>query len=98
MKGSNQLKTKASYFDEKVLRDNTNKRLFCFPYAGGSAAIYHHWSQLIHPQIAICPAYLPGRGARFSETPIDQIDCLTNELLLALIAFNINPAKIKVGG
>lgn len=85
------LKANTIYFDGKILSMDASIRLFCFPYAGGSAAIYHHWPQLIHPKLVVCPAHLPGRGRRFSERPIEQVDCLINELLVAIIPYIDKP-------
>ncbi|MGM7721819.1 thioesterase II family protein [Metabacillus sp. Hm71] len=42
--------------------------LFCFPYAGGSGAIFHHWSKYLHPSIELCPIDYAGRGKRFQES------------------------------
>ena len=43
-------------------------KLFCFPYAGGSAAaIYAPWRQYLHPQVELVPVELAGRGRRIHE-------------------------------
>ncbi|MFD1433512.1 thioesterase II family protein [Kroppenstedtia eburnea] len=43
-------------------------KLFCLPYAGGSAtAIYGRWKKYLHPQIECFPIELAGRGRRFAE-------------------------------
>lgn len=42
-------------------------KLFCLPYAGGSATIYRKWKEHLHPQIECVPIELAGRGLRFSE-------------------------------
>lgn len=43
-------------------------KLFCFPYAGGSAAtIYARWKQYLHPQVELIPVELAGRGKRIHE-------------------------------
>ena len=55
-------------------------RLFCFPYAGGSSAIYRPWSRQIHPEIAVVPAVLPGREVRLRETAYTQIEPLVEVL------------------
>jgi methylmalonyl-CoA epimerase len=39
-------------------------RLFCFPYAGGNAAVYHGLRKAAGPHLAVCPVELPGRGRR----------------------------------
>lgn len=43
-------------------------KLFCLPYAGGSAtAVYGKWKKFLHPQIECFPIELSGRGRRFAE-------------------------------
>ena len=44
-------------------------RLFCFPYAGGSAAVFRDWPEFFQPAIETCAIHLPGRGNRLCEKP-----------------------------
>lgn len=44
-----------------------NIKLFCFPYAGGSANVYRKWDNKLSDNINIVPMELPGRGHRFAE-------------------------------
>ena len=44
-------------------------RLFCFPYAGGSALVYRNWPDLVPKDIEVCLLNLPGRGGRLAEEP-----------------------------
>lgn len=60
-------------------------RLFCFPYAGGSAASFIQWQRAVHPQVSICAIQLPGRGERFHEAPYS---CLSD--LIAVLAREIH--------
>jgi medium-chain acyl-[acyl-carrier-protein] hydrolase len=48
-------------------------RLFCFPYAGGGAQIYRHWSSSLPPSVEVCAVQLPGRGNRLMEPPFTSI-------------------------
>src|SRR5262245_39152921 len=48
-------------------------RLFCLPYAGGGAAIFRGWPQVLPPMIEVRPIQLPGRENRISEKPFRQI-------------------------
>lgn len=41
--------------------------LFCFPYAGGSAVIFHKWKHYLHPDIELVPIELAGRGRRICD-------------------------------
>jgi medium-chain acyl-[acyl-carrier-protein] hydrolase len=63
-------------------------RLFCFPYAGGSSAIFRSWSRVIHRDIEVVPALLPGREFRLGEPAFTQleplIEALTREIFSLL--------------
>lgn len=61
-------------------------RLFCFPYAGGSAAIFRQWPELLPPWVEVRAAQLPGRGARMSEPPFADARSLVEALLPAVAA------------
>jgi medium-chain acyl-[acyl-carrier-protein] hydrolase len=43
-------------------------KLFCFPYAGGSATIYNKWKNYVRADIEVVPVELSGRGRRIHET------------------------------
>jgi len=42
-------------------------KLFCVPYAGGSAMIYNKWKSHLPDYIELCPIELAGRGSRIAE-------------------------------
>ena len=67
-------------------------RLFCFPYAGGGAAIFHGWWQKLQPGIDVCAVQLPGRGNRLHETPHRRLAPLVDELADALAPYLDLPA------
>lgn len=47
---------------------NTPMKLFCLPFAGGSAnSIYSGWSEHLSPTIELIPIELAGRGLRINE-------------------------------
>lgn len=48
--------------------------LFCFAYAGGSAAIYAKWGQFLHGSINLIPIELAGRGKRINEPFYNNIE------------------------
>lgn len=57
-------------------------RLFCLPYAGGSALrVYHGWTRLLPGHLEPWPLELPGRGSRMAETPCTSVDSLVDDLL-----------------
>jgi medium-chain acyl-[acyl-carrier-protein] hydrolase len=52
-------------------------RLFCFPFAGGSPAVFSGWGQQLGPEIEVLAAHPRGRGMRFRERP----DVLVHEMV-----------------
>lgn len=42
-------------------------KLFCFPYAGGSAVVYNSWADHLNESICLVPVELAGRGKRINE-------------------------------
>lgn len=42
-------------------------KLFCWPYAGGSASFYLSWRQYLGMNIEIIPVQLSGRGERYTD-------------------------------
>ncbi len=55
--------------------------LYCLPYAGGSAAIYSSWKNLLMPNVVLKPIELSGRGKRFDESLYDSIDEAVDDVL-----------------
>jgi surfactin synthase thioesterase subunit len=48
-------------------------RLYCFPYAGGSAAAFAGWPDALGPNIDVCMVQMPGRGTRICEAPLTNL-------------------------
>jgi medium-chain acyl-[acyl-carrier-protein] hydrolase len=59
-------------------------RLFCFPYAGGSASLFRRWSLTLPAHVEVCPVQLPGRESRFREKPFTRCMPLVEALAEAL--------------
>lgn len=59
-------------------------RLFCFSYAGGSAANYRAWHSELAPSIEVCAVQLPGRGARFGEAPMTNLAAIVQAAAVAI--------------
>jgi medium-chain acyl-[acyl-carrier-protein] hydrolase len=60
-------------------------RLFCFPYAGGSAALYHAWPDGLPPEVELVAVQYPGRGTRLREAPLNRLDSLLDSLEQAIV-------------
>lgn len=62
-------------------------RLFCFPYAGGTAMIYRQWQASLPKSVEVCPVQLPGRGKRIQERPFEHFQPLVEAAAHALRPF-----------
>lgn len=62
-------------------------RLFCFPYAGGGASIFHSWDSALPSWVELCPIQLPGRENRLRETPFTQLSSLVHYLVPVLYPY-----------
>ncbi|OXI94440.1 MULTISPECIES: thioesterase II family protein [Burkholderia] len=56
-------------------------RIYCLPYAGGSASIFAGWRQALPANLEVCAIELPGRGGRFSEPALTHMDAVVDELV-----------------
>ena len=66
-------------------------RLFCFPYAGGSALIYRDWPAKLPAEIEVCPAQLPGRGNRRHEPCYTNLRRLAEGAATAIVPYLDRP-------
>jgi surfactin synthase thioesterase subunit len=57
-------------------------RLFCFPFAGGSAQSYQQWQNYFNQDIELVFVQLKGRGSRINEQPHQNMQELVDELML----------------
>lgn len=49
-------------------------RLFCFPFAGGGAAVFRPWALRLWPDIEVWAVRLPARETRLREAPLTRFD------------------------
>lgn len=68
------------WFQVKASNPMASMRLFCFPYAGGSAGIYLDWSDYLPRDIEVIALQYPGRGSRFAEPLISNFDEMISQL------------------
>ncbi|MCZ7415693.1 MULTISPECIES: thioesterase II family protein [unclassified Streptomyces] len=66
-------------------------RMFCLPYAGGSARMYADWERHLPPFVQVTPVELPGRGSRLAEPPHTRVEPLVDDLLPRLLAAGDGP-------
>jgi medium-chain acyl-[acyl-carrier-protein] hydrolase len=86
-----QTRSKMAWFHFPKQCKEARLRLFCFPYAGGGAAIFHKWAESLPVEVDVCSVQLPGRGARFSEAPFTQIDPLVETIARNILAYADKP-------
>jgi medium-chain acyl-[acyl-carrier-protein] hydrolase len=60
-------------------------RMFCFPYAGGSASVFYRWTDFLAPYVEVWPVRLPGRAERINE-PSFRTMCQLIEVITEAIA------------
>ena len=72
-------------------RPQARLRLFCFPYAGGSASIYRTWPQHLPADVEVCAMQLPGRENRIRERPFTDVVELVRVLLPNLLPYLDKP-------
>lgn len=65
-----------------------NMKLFCFPYAGGSSAVFNQWKNYIDPDIEIRAVELAGRGKRIHEAHYNDFNKVIDDVY-SLIADEI---------
>jgi medium-chain acyl-[acyl-carrier-protein] hydrolase len=66
-------------------------RLFCFPYAGSTAAVFRSWPQYLPSEIELCAVQYPGRGSRLAEPLGEDIVEVMNEIYQDLQQFLNKP-------
>lgn len=59
-------------------------RIFCFPYAGGSASMFRSWPALLPPSVGLAAVQLPGRDDRFGERPCSEMSPLLEGIMDAM--------------
>lgn len=69
-------------------------RLFCLPYAGGSAMVFRTWADDLPPTIEVCPLELPGRGRQMNLPPYTKMQPLVREIAQNLIPYLDKPFAI----
>jgi surfactin synthase thioesterase subunit len=75
----------ASPWLRRAVRDDpADVRLFCFHHAGGSAASFRDWPDLMPPHVEPVAVQLPGRGDRLREPPFERMASLVDGLVTAV--------------
>jgi|SRR5215470_1420280 len=72
-------------------REAGRVRLFCFHYAGGNAAMFREWPDLLPAEIEPVAIQLPGRDNRHAEQPYENIEPLVADLIGVLAPLLTKP-------
>lgn len=56
------------------------KRIFCFPFAGGNAQVFKHLAAKMPKGVELYGVDYPGRGTRFGEAPLTDLTALIDDL------------------
>jgi medium-chain acyl-[acyl-carrier-protein] hydrolase len=83
-----------NWFLAPVRAQATAIRLFCLPYAGGSAAVYRGWSEPLSPLVSVHSVQLAGRGWRLREAPLADLETLADEVAGAIEATEAGPFAV----
>lgn len=65
--------------------------LFCFPYAGGAAAVFDSWSSRLTSDVEVVAMQPPGRAERIKDPPLVSMDSMVAELLGAIGPYLTRP-------
>lgn len=68
-------------------------RLVCFPYAGGGAIAFRSWLPDLPDSVELLAAQLPGRGLRFREPPVADLERMADSVTAALRARSPGTAR-----
>jgi medium-chain acyl-[acyl-carrier-protein] hydrolase len=66
-------------------------RLYCLPYAGGSASVFRSWCDLLPADVDVWGVEYPGHGNRIGEPLTDRIDKLAESIADAVAAQQAGP-------
>lgn len=72
-------------------------KLFCIPYAGGSALVYNQWGKYIKDKVEIIPIELKGRGIRTNEVHYTSIEDAVEDVF-QVIKDNIHGCDYAIFG
>ena len=73
------------WFMQPTQKPGSLVRLFCLPFAGGSASIFRNWGRTLGPSVDVYPVQLPGRASRFNEPAFKTVEAATDALAIALL-------------
>ncbi len=82
------------WFFCKNPKPQSSIRLFCFPFGGGGASVFHNWADAMGDEIEVRALQLPGRETRFSEPKEKDLSNLIKNIVQALETYRDKPFAI----
>ena len=82
---------KSKWFIDIAQNSDPRLRLYCFPYAGGSAATYAHWHRKLQNSVQVIAVQPPGRANRIFEPPFREMGSLIDALYAEIKPFLDRP-------
>jgi medium-chain acyl-[acyl-carrier-protein] hydrolase len=73
-------KNTSTWFQNDTAHDQADFKMFCFPYAGGTAFVFKKWGDILPSTVQVIPVELPGRAARLQEPAFISLPALIEEL------------------
>lgn len=75
-----------------TIRPDARRRVYCFPHAGGGAAMFYRWGRYMPDDVALVPLRLPGREDRWSDHPHTDLAMLADEAAAAISSLPARPS------
>lgn len=72
-------------------------KLFCLPYAGGSAMVYKKWEKYLNKSIKLCLLELAGRGVRSKEPYYESMQEAVDNLY-SMVEASLDDEKYAIFG
>ena len=76
--------TTADWFSQARVDAKESHTLFCFPFAGGGAAVWHPWATHLEGVAKVVGVRLPGRESLVNLTPLEQLDQMVEQIAMRL--------------
>jgi len=83
--------SRSRWFIPATPRPDARWRMVCLGFAGGTAAYFKPWASVLTAAGELWPVELPGRGTRFGDPLIDDMDRLVSDLATAVIPLADRP-------
>lgn len=80
-----------AWFQVRRPTPDASLRLFCFPYAGGSASVFHGWSDTLPRDVEVVAVQYPGHGYRFGEPLISRCADMIDALMPSIVPWLDRP-------